>query len=68
MQIYSSRISAHTLGYRLHINETLPLCLPVIKLRGFVYNENNNRPKTEPWGMPNKSLQRSYKVQAIFID
>ena len=40
----------------------IPLCLLITKPGGFVYNENN-RPKTEPWGMPNKSLQRINKVE-----
>ena len=53
--MYSSRISTLKLGYLMHRNETLP----ITKLRGFVFNENNNRTKTESWGMSNKSLQRS---------
>ena len=35
---------------------------------GVVYNENNKRPKTEPRGTPNGSLQRSELVEPIFID
>ena len=34
---------------------------------GVVYNENK-RSRTEPWGMPNRSLQTSDKVEPIFID
>ena len=32
-----------------------------------MYNENNKRPQTEPWGTPSKSLQRSERVESIFI-
>ena len=35
---------------------------------GVVYNENNKGPRTEPWGMPNRNLQTSDKVEPIFID
>ena len=35
---------------------------------GMVYNENSKGPRTEPWGMPNRSLQKSDKVEIIFID
>ena len=38
------------------------------KLRRAVYNENNKGPKTEPWGTPNRSLQRSERVEPICID
>ena len=61
-------INAHKLGYHAHKMNFIPLCLPIPKLRGVVYNENNKGPRTEPWEMPNNSLQRSDKVELIFID
>ena len=68
----SSGINAHKLGCYLNKNETFlrffPFCLPVAKPSSVVYNENNKGPRTEPWGIPNKSLQRSDKVEPIFID
>ena len=38
------------------------------RTKGVVYNENSKGPRTEPWGMPNRSLQTSDKVDPIFID
>ena len=35
---------------------------------GGVNIENSKGPRTEPWGMPDKSLQTSDKVDPIFID
>ena len=35
---------------------------------GVVYNENNKGPKTELWGTPNRSFQRSERIEPVFID
>ena len=36
--------------------------------KGVVYRENNKGPKREPWGTPNRSLQRPEGVEPIFSD
>ena len=33
-----------------------------------MYNENSKGDGTEPWGMPNRSLQTFDKVEPILID
>ena len=40
--------------------------LPVAKARTVVYRENSKGPKTEPLGIPSKTLRRSDKVESIF--
>ena len=56
----SSGRDEYKVGYHLHKNETIPLCLPITKLRSVeVEYQNNKGLRTEPWGTPNSSLQRS---------
>ena len=66
--MHSSGKNAHKLVCHMHKMKLYSFIFPKIKLRGSVYNDNNKGPRTEPWGMPNRSLQTSDKVEQIFID
>ena len=42
-------------------------CFPITLLKGVVYGEDSNQPKTEPCGTPNISSHNSERAESVLI-